>query len=59
MNKEYIKCKHAMTSSCPSRFHKDMIATLSGDSNKNITDEIIDNANSLCADCQEFTLKTQ
>lgn len=57
--KEYINCEHAMRTSCPHRLHESMLVLLSGDKNNNLTQEIIDNANSLCKDCDKFTPNPQ
>ena len=62
MKKEYINCKLAMTPNCPHRNHQFMldlfVSPVSPEKPiKQLTDEIINKANSLCAKCGEFTPK--
>jgi len=59
MKKKYINCKLAMTTSCPYKNHQFMLNLLSSSKKpiKQSTDEIVNNANSLCTKCEEFTPK--
>jgi hypothetical protein len=56
MSKEYINCELAMTPGCPHQTNEFMLNLLASASKptKILTDEMINNANSLCANCEDF-----
>ncbi len=65
MEKTYMDCDLGGQPRCPQHIHPFMLALFAGVQQnsthpiKEITDAIIDNANSLCKDCEKFSPKHQ
>ncbi len=60
MEKEYMNCEFSGQPRCPHQMHPFMLALLAGvrqnssEPTKQLTDEVENNANSLCLKCQDF-----